>query len=113
MIELLKILRLNSPGLGLTSVEVLLLCAKGPNTMQDLQDATGCSNGQLSRAVRMLLSYYDHKTQKPVLRALNLLERGPNPHGRGYEIRLSSQGKDLLSSVGLCDPVGLSCCGPQ
>jgi hypothetical protein len=113
MIELLKILRLNSPGLGLTSVEVLLLCAKGPQTMQDLQDATGCSNGQLSRAVRMLLSYYDHKTQKPVLRALNLLERRANPHGRGYEIHLSFQGKDLLSSLGLCDPVGLSCCGPQ
>jgi DNA-binding MarR family transcriptional regulator len=113
MIELLKILRLNSPGLGLTSVEVLLLCAKAPQTMQDLQDATGCSNGQLSRAVRMLLSHYDHKAQKPVLRALNLLERRPNPHGRGYEIHLSSQGKDLLSSVGLCDSVGLSCCTTQ
>jgi hypothetical protein len=37
-----------------------------------------------------------------------VLERRPNPHGRGYEIHLSSQGKDLLSSVGLCDSVGLS-----
>lgn len=106
MIELLKILRMNSPGLGLTSVEILLLVAQGPKTMHDLHIATGCTNGQLSRAVRMLLSYYDHRAGKPILRALNLLERRPNPHGKGYEIHLSSQGSDLLMSLGIFEVVG-------
>ena len=106
MTELLKILRLNSPGLGLTSVEILLLVSQRPRTMQDLHIATGCTNGQLSRAVRMLLSHYDHRAGKPILRALNLLERRPNPHGRGYEIHLSTQGRDLLGSLGVFGVVG-------
>ena len=106
---LLRVLRTNSPGIGLSAAEVLLLCSIKPRTMAELQDLTGCNNGQLSRAVRMLIgSYYDEKAQKVVFRPLRLLERGKDPNSKGHLIRLSDQGAELIESAKLCGTVGSS-----
>jgi DNA-binding MarR family transcriptional regulator len=100
---------MNSPGIGLSAAEVLLLCSIKPRTMAELEELTGCTNGQLSKAVRMLTgSYYDNKAQRVVLRPLHLLDRDRDPNGRGHLIRLSAKGQELIDSAKLNGIVGFS-----
>jgi hypothetical protein len=99
----LSMLRMNtSPrtNVGLVSVEIiLLLAAHGPLSSADLIAMTGASDGQISRAARQFLVWWDKKTQIVMKPELYLLQR--RRKGRAYYFQLTCTGRAMLEAAGV------------
>ena len=108
--RLLTALRLNvrNGQVGLLTVEALLLLATGPKTMAELQHHTGADNGNLSRAVRTLMPWFDRKAGVVVTPDLPLLKRVKRPGRKAPVLSLSRMGCQLLHEYKLLPSRGRS-----
>ena len=108
--KLLTLLRMNvrNGQVGLLTVEALLLLATGPKTMAELQKQTGADNGNLSRAVRTLLPWFDRKAGVVVTPDLPLLKRVKRPGRKAPVLSLSRMGCLTLRECGLLPDRGCS-----
>lgn len=105
----LSMLRMNtSPrtNIGLVSVEIiLLLAAHGRLSTAELIRLTQASDGQVSRAARQFLVWWDKKTQTVKKPELYLVQR--RRVGRAYHFQLTSQGRAMLSAAGVLTTPGV------
>lgn len=90
---------------GLLQVEVLLLVAEAPRTIEELQHLTGAANGRVSTVVRQMTPWWDQRRQEVIRPAHWFLQRRRRPGRRGHRIHLTSSGRAFLASVKLCTPV--------
>ena len=95
--SLIQAFRSNQGPSNLLALECFLLCAQKPRTIAELVELTGCSNGRVNTAVRLLTPYWDDKAEKVVKPAQHLLQRRRIINGRGHRYHLTSKGRRLLS----------------
>jgi hypothetical protein len=99
----LSMLRMNTnprTNIGLVSVEIiLLLAAHGRLSTAELIRLTKASDGQISRAARQFLVWWDKKTQAVREPELCLLQR--KREGKAYYFQLTDQGRDMLQKAGI------------
>ena len=95
--SLIQAFRSNQGPSNLLALECFLLCAEKPRTIAELVEATGCSNGRVNTAVRLLTPYWDEAAQKVVRPARHLLQRRRVITGRGHRYHLTNRGRALLT----------------
>lgn len=88
-----------------SELELLLHIAGGTDTLADLAEATGLSQSRCTRALQFLegLSAPVEIAGDRVMRVspLRLIERRRHPHQRGYQFRLTREGRILLQPLEL------------
>lgn len=88
-------------GIRVVELEVLLLIAGGADASADLVAATGSSKSHIKRALRFLSGRdagYDPGGTKAIRSSpFQLIEYRAHPHRRGFQWRLSEEGKSLLA----------------
>lgn len=85
--------------LGLLAVEVLLHVADQPQTIEQLTERTGASNGSVCRAVLSMTPWYDRRRERVVCPELHLLQRRKRPQAQGYRVHLTAKGREILAPV--------------
>jgi DNA-binding MarR family transcriptional regulator len=88
-------------GLRVSELEVLLMIAGGTDTYRAIAEATGISDAHTRRALRFLSGKDTHnegayKTTRSS--PFKLIEHRKHPHRRGFQWRLTMEGRGILSA---------------
>ena len=95
---LLKAFRSTKGRSSLLAIECFLLIAEKPRTMAELETLTGCTNGPINKAIRMMTPWFDPKIGAVVRPKLHLIQRRKIACGRGHRLYLTSRGRKLLDA---------------
>lgn len=100
--NLLRLVRLNMPGGQISglSVEILLLVAQGPKTIEQLVKLTGANNGTVCRAALTWCVWWDRKREEVRKPVLPLLQRRKRPRLAGHRYHLTKTGLEFLKAAG-------------
>jgi len=90
-------------GLRVLEVEILLLIAGGVDAVGAINAATGSSRVHVSRSLRFLSGRdSDGTSQQGGIRSspFRLIEYRKHPHRRGFQYRLTNEGRSIFSILG-------------
>jgi hypothetical protein len=88
---------------GILAMEVLVLVAEAPRTIEELSELTGAANGRINKVVRQLTPWWDRRRQEVIRPEHWFLQRRRRPGRRGYRIHLTSAGRAFLAANQLYD----------